>query len=108
MTPLLVVRNLCSAVTQSGYFKISCLKKVIESFEIFPQGQPFIECQKAPWKKHTRYFFVFYFEDSNLISTEANFNYYLHVTFWERIRDFNLADISKCRVSFHMKNASFD
>ena len=104
MTPLLLVRNLCSAITQSSYFKICCFEKAIESFNIFLQVHPFIGCQRTPGKTHKIHLYFPSFEKNKLIIIYANFNYYLHVTFSEGSRGLSLDNISENWVSFHRKN----
>lgn len=63
---LLLVRNLCSAVIQSGFFKYPALKKSLKVLTSFFKGMFLWDAKGCPGKTKT-HLYVPSFDDSNLI-----------------------------------------
>lgn len=78
---LLLVRNLCSAVIQSGFFKYPALKKSLKVLTSFFKGMFLWDAKGCPGKTKT-HLYVPSFDDSNLITIQANSYYYFHLTFF--------------------------
>lgn len=65
MTPLLVVRNLCSAVTQSGYFKHPALKKSLRILTSFFKDILLEYAKWCPGETHKVLIYFLFLDDTN-------------------------------------------